>query len=1100
MLQFRLLGTLEVDGGQTGLGSGKQRALLAYLLLRRNQALPREVLIDALWGDDPPATAAHALDVYASRLRKTLGDGEILDGRHGSFTLNVADESVDVGRFERLLTVARDTSDPAERLIAADEALALWRGHALADVREEPFARSASERLEEERRIVGEERFDALLALGRHDEAIGALQAFVREHPLRERPRRQLMLAFYRAGRQSDALDVYRQGRATLLDELGLEPSRELRELEAAILRQDEALETPARVATDAGDAAPVEGSSGLRRRLLLVFGVVAAVGASVAALLLITHNGAGSLARIDFNGVGAIDPVSGRIVSEVIPSASPGRLATDGNVVWTTNQADDTVSGIDTAAQTVVHTIAVGSSPAGIAAGGGAVWVANTLDGTVSRIDPATERVVQTIEVGNEPTAVTYGAGSVWVTNAGSRTLSRIDPRSGHVLATIASGADGRGIVFGAGSLWVIDQSSDSVVQVDPRSGNVVRAIRVGSGPTAIASAFGSVWVANAFEGTVSRIDAHSGVVSGTVDVGGSPSSLAATARQLWVADPSTSKLLAIDPATGTVARSVQVGSAPVAIAATTNRLWLSAQAAPATHRGGTMQIVSPLGSFDSPDTALAYVGGSWSVLTMTNDGLVGFRRASGSDGTQIVPDLATSIPIPRNGGTTYTFQVRRGVRYSNGATVSPADFRFALERDFKLRSPGIRFYAGLVGATACIAKPDSCDLSAGVMPDASAGTVTFRLTAPDPEFLDKLALPFADALPAATTPLAAATKPLPATGPYTFAKYVPHRSAVLVRNPRFRVWSVAAQPQGFPSRIVWNASTTLDRATTAIEANRADVLVGGFGPAPDRLQEVETRYASQVHSHPLGAVQYVFLNTRRAPFNDVRVRRALNYALDRDEIVRLHGGSLVAEPTCQILPPLIPGYRHNCPYAHSLAKARALVTASGTVGTRVALWSYRVQPYATEMHYVATVLGKLGYRVTMRQPGDTVYYAKVFDSKTAAQAGILSWIADYPAPGDFLGQLGCAAFQPGSPTNVNVAEYCDKKTDALVARAERLEPTDPEQAAIVWTQADRRVVDQAAYAPLYVLHSIDLVSRRVGNYEFSPQWGVLVDQLWVQ
>lgn len=320
-----------------------------------------------------------------------------------------------------------------------------------------------------------------------------------------------------------------------------------------------------------------------------------------------------------------------------------------------------------------------------------------------------------------------------------------------------------------------------------------------------------------------------------------------------------------------------------------------------------------------------------------------------------------------------------------------------------------------------------------------------------------------------------------------------------MLVRNPNFHVWSEAAQPQGFPRRIVWNASTPLARATTAIEQNRADVLVGGFGPTPELLEEIETRYASQVHSHPLAAVQYVFLNTRRPPFDDVRVRQAVNYALDRDEIVRLHGGALVAQPTCQILPPLIPGYRHSCRYAYDLGKARALVAASGTSGMHVALWSYRVEPYATEMHYVATVLESLGYRVTIRRPGDAVYFSKVFDSKTAAQAGILTWIADYPEPGDFLAQLGCTAFQPGSPTNINVAEYCDLRTDTLIARAERLESTDSEQAAAIWTQVDRRVMSRAAYAPMYVPRSIDLVSRRVRNYEFNPQWGVLVDQLWL-
>ena len=1107
-LEFRLLGTLEVEGGAAALGSGKQRAMLAYLLLRRNDAVPREALVDALWGEDPPATAAHALDVYASRVRKTLGGDGLLESRGGSFRLNVPDESVDVGRFERLLAEVRGTPDPGQRLAAADQALALWRGRALADVLDEPFARPESERLEEERLVVAEERFDALLALGRHDEAIGELQAFVREHPLRDRPRRELMLALYRAGRQSEALEVYREGRTILQDELGLEPSRELRELEAAILRQDDELAAPARAGLAATGEA-VEGRSPGRRRALIVACVVVAVaGASVAGVLLLVGSGNSSLARVDFSGLGAVDPASGRILSDVTP-VPPGRLATAGGAVWATNQADDTVSGIDASA-TVVHTIPVGSSPSDLVAGAGAVWVANTLSGTVSRIDPGTERVVETIRVGHQPTAATFGDGSVWVTNAGDRSVSEIDPANGKVRATFASGADGRGIAVGAGSLWVIDQSTDTVVQIDPRSHDVVRTIHVGSGPTAIVSAFGSIWVANSFDGTVSRIDPRTGVVAGTVDVGGSPISLAATAKQLWVADESARRLYAVDPGTTTVVRSVDVGTPPVAIAASPTKLWISAQRSPASHRGGTLAMDSPRGSLDSIDPAVANDTGSTGVLTMTNDGLVGFRRASGSDGTQIVPDLAVSVPTPTDGGTTYRFQVRRGIHYSNGAVVSPSDFRFALERDFRLASPGIRFYGGLVGADACIKKPASCDLSRGVVVDAASGTVTFHLTAPDPEFLDKLALTFADALPAKTTPLRRATRPLPATGPYVFTRYTPKRGAVLVRNPRFRVWSAAAQPPGYPDRIVWNAYVPLGAATTAIERGKADVMLS-FGPPPQRLEEVETRYASQVHTHPYSAVEYVFLNTRRPPFDDVRVRQALNDALDRGAIVRIHGGATVAEPTCQVLPPLIAGYRPTCPYtrdptasgawtAPDLAKARALVAASGTRGMRVVVWSYQLEPYATEMRSVAGTLRKLGYRVEFRQPGDAVYYPTVFDSRKTPQAGLLSWIADFPAAADFFQQLTCGAFQPRSLGNVNVPEFCDPTTDKLIVRAEQLEPTDPQAAAAAWASVDRRVVALAPYAPMYVQRAVDLVSRRVGNYEFSPQWGVLVDQLWVR
>jgi YVTN family beta-propeller protein len=1115
MLEFRLLGTLEAtgnDGRPLSIGRGKERALLAYMLLHRNAAVPREALIDALWADDPPASAAHALDVYVSRLRKGLGVAGVLETQSGALRLNVADEKLDVARFERLLSEARSARDPAARLALVEQALALWRGHALVDVLDEPFARPESERLEEERLVAGEERLDALLVLGRHDEAVGRLQALVTAQPLRERPLRLLMLALYRAGRQAEALALFSDARKTLRDELGLEPSAELRELQAAILRQDETLAAPPRQ-EPAPLARPllvrVKSSGGRRRRALLILCLGLAVAGGIAAATLLATRGSPHLSQIDFNGVGAIDAGSGRIIDEVIPSASPGRLAVEGNVVWTANEADDTVSRIDLSTASVVRTIPVGSSPSGIAVGGAAVWVANTLDGTVSRIDPATNTRIGTTHVGHAPTAVAIGLGAVWVTNAGDRTVTKIDPTTGHALKTFPSGADGQGLAVGAGSLWVVDQSGDALVRIDARTEQIVHTIPVGTGPVAAIYAFGRVWVANSFDGTISRVDPRTNVVTGTTDVGGAPVGVAAAGGRVWTADSSTQRVFAIDPATNLVARRINVGSPPVAIAAGKNAVWMSVQPAPGTHRGGTLRITSPSGYLDSIDPAVADTPESWSMVIMTNDGLVTFRRAGGSDGTQIVPDLAESIPEPQNGGTTYTFELKRGIRYSTGRAVLPADFRSALERLFKLQSPGTGFYEGLVGAAACTASPRHCDLSRGVITDAASHTVSFHLTAPDPEFLDKLALPFADAVPAAISSGHAGALPV-ATGPYEVTDYRPHRSVTLARNPYFKLWNAAAQPAGFPDRIVWHAAVPIGAATDAVLGGRADLMFPN--PPPGRLGEIRTQYASQVHSHPVAKVAYVFMNTHVPPFSDVRVRRALNYALDRAEIVRLQGGRQSAEPTCQILPPLLSDHRPYCPYtrnpnksgawtAPDLAKARRLIAASGTHGMPVVVWSLDREPFKSEMRYVTRVLGLLGYHASMRFPGNDVYFGKVGDSRSRAQVGFIGWSADYADPSDFIdNQFRCGAFLAGSPNNVNLSEFCNAATDVLIARAEALQVADPQAADRLWARSDRQIVDRALYAPLFVPRAIDFVSRRVGNYEFSPQWGVLIDQLWVR
>jgi DNA-binding SARP family transcriptional activator len=234
-MEYSLLGPLEVrrDGRTIAVGRGKQRALLAVLALNAGRVVPAERLIDELWGDEPPATAATALQVYVSRLRKSLGEGAIETREPGY----LVEGDVDVRSFEQLVSKARQ-SEAQQAAELLSEALGLWRGAALADC-ELPLEAA---RLEEQHVAALEQRIEADLATGRSSELVGELESLVAEHPLREPFRAQLMLALYRAGRQAEALDSYRAARATLLDELGIEPSPRLQQLEQAILRQDDSL------------------------------------------------------------------------------------------------------------------------------------------------------------------------------------------------------------------------------------------------------------------------------------------------------------------------------------------------------------------------------------------------------------------------------------------------------------------------------------------------------------------------------------------------------------------------------------------------------------------------------------------------------------------------------------------------------------------------------------------------------------------------------------------------------------------------------------------------------------------------------------------
>ncbi len=230
------------------LGGRKQRSLLAVLLLQANDVVSNERLIDELWGESPPATVAKSVQVYVSRLRKQLGDGRLLTRTPG-YVLRVDASELDVARFERLVAEA-GSGDPAMTVQKLSEALALWRGPPLADLAYEPFAQAPIARLGELRLAALEQRIEAELATGRHAELTGELDALVREHPLRERLRGQLMLALYRSGRQAEALDLFRHAREDLVDELGIEPNPALQRLHVLILRQDASLDPPTRASS----------------------------------------------------------------------------------------------------------------------------------------------------------------------------------------------------------------------------------------------------------------------------------------------------------------------------------------------------------------------------------------------------------------------------------------------------------------------------------------------------------------------------------------------------------------------------------------------------------------------------------------------------------------------------------------------------------------------------------------------------------------------------------------------------------------------------------------------------------------------------------
>ena len=525
--------------------------------------------------------------------------------------------------------------------------------------------------------------------------------------------------------------------------------------------------------------------------------------------------------------------------------------------------------------------------------------------------------------------------------------------------------------------------------------------------------------------------------------------------------------------------------------------------------HKGGTFTILAH-SNFGTADPAQNYTLQEWQLLIDTHDGLVTFQKVGGVAGTKIVPDLATSIPTPTNGGKTYTFTIRRGIKFSNGQVMKPSDFVTTFERQFTVPGP-TSFYSGIVGASKCSTK--GCNLSKGVVANDSNYTLTINLTAPDPELMDQLALPFAMVVPSSTSLKLTGNKVPPGTGPYMWKSYNPNTEAVLVRNPFFKVWSAAAQPEGNPNEIVEKYGASVASAVTEVENGQANEVFDGDTPPADQLAQLNSpQFAKQVHVNALTADYYFALNTQQPPFNNLKARQAINFAANRSAYVKIAGGSSLAQPTCQILPPNFPSYTPDCPYtagsdftkwtAPDLAKAKALVAASGTKGAKVVVNSTTDEVGKALAEQMVADLNSIGYKASTQLLSAGIQYPFIQNSTNSKKwnVGYSAWFQDYPAPSDFLNVLlGCGTIHKGSDASPNIAAFCDQSINKQMIQAESEEATNPAGAAKIWTQVDHETTAQAPWVDMYNPKQIDVLSSNVQGYQWNPQWYILIDQLWL-
>ena len=524
-------------------------------------------------------------------------------------------------------------------------------------------------------------------------------------------------------------------------------------------------------------------------------------------------------------------------------------------------------------------------------------------------------------------------------------------------------------------------------------------------------------------------------------------------------------------------------------------------------SHRGGTLRLTA-LSAAGTIDPQINYTLEFFQIMEISYDGLLTFEKASGTAGLTIVPDLATALPKPQDNGKTYVFTLRHGIKFSDGRPVTVDDVVASFRRIYKVASPTAgTFFAGIVGADDCNKTPATCTLP-GVVGDDKAGTITIHLTAPDAEFYDKIAFIHAVVLPADAPAKDAGVTPIPGTGPYMIASYDPNHALRLIRNPYFHEWSRAAQPDGYPNDILYSFGPDATSQVTMIENDQDDWMFDQ--PPPDRQVEMEQKYPKQLHLSPETGMYYASMNVNLPPFNDLRVRKAINDAVDRRAAVIAFGGRALATPTCQVLPPGIPGYEPYCPYtknpgarwtAPDLARARALIKASGTAGQPVTLITDDSSIGRHIGAYLQSLLTSLGYKTTFKPISANIEYTYPQNSKNKVQVGLSYWLQDYPAPSDFLNVLySCASYHPGSDSSINMSEFCDPKIDAQMLKAMATSITDPAAANTLWASIDRQVTDQAPAVMLFVPKQLNFVSRRLGNYTFNPQGFLIFSQLWVQ
>ena len=479
----------------------------------------------------------------------------------------------------------------------------------------------------------------------------------------------------------------------------------------------------------------------------------------------------------------------------------------------------------------------------------------------------------------------------------------------------------------------------------------------------------------------------------------------------------------------------------------------------------GGEIKIgtVGP----DSTDPVLIQTLQAYQPFQMAYVPLLTYKHEEGAAGSELIPGLAEEIPEPTNGGKTYKFQLRDGLKYSDGTPVKASDFENSVKRLLILGSVWSSFYSPVIAGTEeFVKKGDMNGDISGIETNDQTGEITVNLTEPDTKILYAIAESYVAPTPAAKSPGKRLKEPPPGVGPYVLK--IPDLSSefVLTRNPNWT--GIEGIPDGNFDTIRGVVSDSVTRMTQDVIDGKLDFMTED--PTGDQLPEVRQKYPDRFSEEPNPPnVYYAFLNTTIPPFDKLEAREAFNYAVDSRALIRIFGGRL--SPGCNFLPPGVIGHQEfQCKYGDpngpaNIDKAKELVKKSGYEGEHVTFWTNNKDPRPAIADYFVDVLNQIGFDAEVQTLDQQVYFEQVGLERTKAQAGFTDWFQDYPHPGDFIESLLSTRSLQSEVTS-NQGRVSDPKLDAEL---DKLRGEDPEEAADDWAALDQYIVNDKAWVVPY-------------------------------